>query len=86
MDDKVKKILLGVGAIASLGLAAWLMMPAKKNVDDSDDSDTDTDSDAEERFESALEELQDIQREDNSHYLEFSYFLKIFEISMMYAR
>lgn len=57
MDDKVKKILLGVGAVASLGIAAWLMMPAKRNVDDSDGSDTETDSDAEERFESALEEL-----------------------------
>ena len=57
MDDKVKKILLGVGALASVGIAAWLMMPAKRNVDESDGSDTETDSDAEERFESALEEL-----------------------------
>ena len=27
-----------------------------------------------------------IQREDNSNYLDFNYFLKIFEISMMFAR
>ena len=50
MDDKVKKILMGVGAVTAIGLAAWIMMPSKKNVDDSDSSDSDTDSEAEERF------------------------------------
>ena len=47
------------GAVAGLGLLAWLVMPEKKRA--VDDSDTDSsDSETEDRFEQELEELQDI--------------------------
>lgn len=50
---------MGVGAVAGLGLLAWLVMPEKKRA--VDDSDTDSsDSETEDRFEQELEELQDI--------------------------
>ena len=38
------------------------------------------------QIQAAVEELNDIQREPDSEFLDFDYFLKIFEISQMYAR
>ena len=75
-----KRTIMGTAAaVLTVGVAYWLYRAA-------DDEDEDYDSDEEVNFDAQLESLMPVQHEEGSNYLDFEYFLKIFEMSQGQAR
>ena len=86
MDNKKTWMAVG-GGIAAVALAYLIYAATSKNKRSYDDSsDDDAEGALEAEIEEAIEGLLPIEREDDSNFLKFDYFLKIFEISQMYAR
>lgn len=86
MNDK--KTWLAVGLSAAALLVGYIAYKTATSDDDGTDAGVGsiTADNIDDKIQEAIDELGSITREDNSEYLDFDYFLKIFEISQMFAR
>ena len=77
-----KKTWLAIGLSAAAILVGYIAYQSVSSPDDDEEALTGmTEDDIQEKIQAAIEELHPIVREDNSDFLDFDYFLKIFEIS-----